>query len=544
MAEQPKRTLLLVAIFLGVPQLAALPVLTGHDLLAAFLGVPVDACTETSMQFDGVDYFGSDLQTGIASTDALACCRACIAKSNCKAWTYGNDVKKCWLKAAANAVQKANRKSGVVTPPIAATGAPTRGPATASTTAAASKPATTAAAAAPATGKPTAAPTGFPIPAPSVYGSRGLDVALYMFISTTGGKVDVATVTSIEILRTVAPNRTYTQLFNGPVGYISRTQTSIADRQLYAYWSAGRQEMDTNTNAPTATDGYATGILLGYVASQPFSGEAPGAAPLFGYWNSKLMDNLCGPFSSDNDANRVIPGQTGWAQYSAASKKPTLLGWMAKASCEVCATSAARTFGNAGGPGCPTKCPSGRSFKGVVYDVVDGNDAGLKPFHAVANKATSLLPSFGAIAVTPQSGYHMSLAYLCCLNSTEHTIVNQAIADNCGKGWPTLDVQFAYATYEYNKPSGYSVIAVLAPPDDAKVQAMAKDFELCIKGRGVTNPLMLPRSYQWLVHVTIGTVTAENTFAGAAAVADVNKLDWASARAIIKTKPKCTGGSC
>jgi hypothetical protein len=61
-------------------------------------------------------------------------------------------------------------------------------------------------------------------------------------------------------------------------------------------------------------------------------------------------------------------------------------------------------------------------------------------------------------------------------------------------GRRALDVQFAYATYEHNKPSGYSVIAVLALPDGAKVQAMAKDLELCIKGRGVANPLMLPRA--------------------------------------------------
>ena len=70
----------------------------------------------------------------------------------------------------------------------------------------------------------------------------------------------------------------------------------------------------------------------------------------------------------------------------------------------LCDQRGARTFGIAGGPGCPTTCPSGRSFKAVVYDAVDGNDAGLKPPHAVANKATSLLPSYGAITVTPKSG--------------------------------------------------------------------------------------------------------------------------------------------
>jgi hypothetical protein len=491
----------------------------GNDV-ENYLELSADPCTEPSMQFDGVDYFGNDLRTGIGSADSAACCRACAADVRCKAWTYGTDVSKCWLKTASSAVQKKmNRKSGVMAPPAV--------PATAAQT----------------TGKPTAAQLYFPIPAPSSGGSRGLDVALYMYISTNGGKVDVATVTSCDILRLVAPNRTYTQLFNGPVGFISSTQTAIADRPLYAYWSAGRQEMDTNTNAPAAKDGYAAGILLGYVASRPFSGEAPGSAPLFGYWNSKLVDNLCGPFSSDNDVNRVIPGQTGWTQYP-ASVKPTLLGWMAQADCEVCATSAARTFGNAGGPGCPTICPGDRSFRGLIWNLADERDAGMKPFYAVVNKATSMLRAYGSIAVTAQPKFHMALSYFCCLNRTEHEIINNATKDNCGKGWPTLDVLFGFATYEYNKPDRFSVCAELAPADQAKVQAMQKDLETCIMQRGVANPLMIPRSFQWPIHVTIGEVTAVNTFAGAVAVAEVNKLDWASARAIITTPPVCTGKGC
>jgi hypothetical protein len=144
-----------------------------------------------------------------------------------------------------------------------------------------------------------------------------------MFVSTSksghAGHVDVATLTSLDAVKHVAPAATvgYTQLFDGPVGcgpprrgmphttsraenpvyawhatnqrtatrhatrhaasgrsratvdwhrYISRTKTALADKPLYAYWSVARSEWDTNTIAPAAKDGYASGVLLGHVA--------------------------------------------------------------------------------------------------------------------------------------------------------------------------------------------------------------------------------------------------------------------------------------
>ena len=124
-------------LLLFVLQIAALPASFPRTGLDFDLELTLDPCAEPSMQFDGVDYFGSDLQTGIASADATACCRSCAANSLCKAWTYGSDVKKCWLKTASSAVQKANRKSGVMTPPaVSTTSAQTTAATTAKSTAA------------------------------------------------------------------------------------------------------------------------------------------------------------------------------------------------------------------------------------------------------------------------------------------------------------------------------------------------------------------------------------------------------------------------
>jgi len=44
----------------------------GNDV-ENYLELSADPCTEPSMQFDGVDYFGNDLRTGIGSADSAAC---------------------------------------------------------------------------------------------------------------------------------------------------------------------------------------------------------------------------------------------------------------------------------------------------------------------------------------------------------------------------------------------------------------------------------------------------------------------------------------
>lgn len=301
-------------------------------------------------------------------------------------------------------------------------------------------------------------------------------------------------------------------------------------------------DWDTNTAAPAKKDGYGPGILLGYVASQPFSGAAPGSAPLFGYFNPKLRDNLCGPFSSEKDVNRIVPGKSGWVRYNRDAGKPALLGFMAKGSCDVCSTSVARTFGNAGGPGCQASCRTGRTFMGLVWDM-GAVEAGLKPFQDMVGQATATLPLFGSIDVTARSGLHMAFAYFCCLTKQEAAIVKAAAVDNCGAGWPDLSLQFGFSVYEFNKVGGYSVTAELTPQNQTRMQAMIKAFELCIQKRGVV--VRVPRANQWPFHVTIGSVKAEDVFAGGFATAAINKLNWTSARASLSSKPpKCTGSLC
>ena len=89
-------------------------------------------------------------------------------------------------------------------------------------------------------------------------------------------------------------------------------------------------------------------MLLGYIAYNAFSGNAPGAAPLYCFWNSKLKDNMLAPFTAANDVNDLVSG-SGWTMY----RRKAYIGNMAMGTCDACFTEVARTFGNAGGPGCP-----------------------------------------------------------------------------------------------------------------------------------------------------------------------------------------------
>ena len=178
---------------------------------------------------------------------------------------------------------------------------------------------------------------------------------------------------------------------------------------------------------------------------------------------------------------------------------------------------------------------------GLVWDLGAG-DAALQPFQTVANAAAKALPSFGPVTVTAQKGYHMSFLYLCCLTKQEAAVVKAAAADNCGAGWPNLPVQFARVTYQYNKPGAYSVTADVSPQNETRMQAMAKGFEACLQKRGAA--VSVARAHQWAFHVTLGSITSEDTFAGAVAAAEANKLDWSRARAVLNKPPKCTGALC
>ena len=178
---------------------------------------------------------------------------------------------------------------------------------------------------------------------------------------------------------------------------------------------------------------------------------------------------------------------------------------------------------------------------GLVWNL-GANDAALKPFQTVANAAAKALPSFGPITVSAQSEYHLAFAYLCCLTKQEAAIVKAATADNCGAGWPHLSLQFASTSYQYNKPAGFSIFSELSSQDEARMQAVIAGFEQCIKKRGVT--VSVPRARQWKFHLTLGSVNAKNSFAGAFAAAEIDKLDWKSARVAISNAPKCTGALC
>ena len=134
-----------------------------------------------------------------------------------------------------------------------------------------------------------------------------------------------------------------------------------------------------------------------------------------------------------------------------------------------------------------------------------------------------------------------ALNYICCLSDAESKAVNAAIADPCGKPWPMLSLQFSHVTYEYNKPQHYSICAQLTAKDEAKMQAFVRGFEKCLESKGV--PITVPRAHQWSFHVTLGQVKSDDGYAGTAAVAEVNKLDWSTATAELH-QPHCDCRKC
>ena len=99
----------------------------------------------------------------------------------------------------------------------------------------------------------------------------GWTTPLYIFASDNND--DLAVLSDWPSFEGSGP---YTQLFNGPVGYISPSQTDIADTPLFSFFSAERKDANTHTRT-AAEEGYSEGVLLGYISSKPWSGDSPGS---------------------------------------------------------------------------------------------------------------------------------------------------------------------------------------------------------------------------------------------------------------------------
>ena len=52
------------------------------------------------------------------------------------------------------------------------------------------------------------------------------------------------------------------------MGFISATQTAVADKPLYLHYSATRQDYATTAEAAETINGYQTVATLGYIASE------------------------------------------------------------------------------------------------------------------------------------------------------------------------------------------------------------------------------------------------------------------------------------
>ena len=249
-----------------------------------------DQCASTSPSVqDNTDFSGSDLiKGGLPGThaDARTCCEECLERSQCNAWTYAKDNGKCYLKtAASSSSSRSNRISGQISKQPIPTPAPFF-PA---------PPRSSAVSAAPSAGPGAAVP--------------GWTTPLYLFASDS----DVALLPSTAFIPSASAAASYTQLFDGAVGYISPTATELADSPLFVFWSEARQDVDTHTRA-SAASGYSEGVLLGYISSSAWTGEAPGSVPIWMYWNSKKQDNVAAPLSSALDVNLLMP-YSGWNQH-------------------------------------------------------------------------------------------------------------------------------------------------------------------------------------------------------------------------------------
>ena len=82
------------------------------------IGIAAHAGNMSAMEW-GIDRPGSDYKSFItARNDPQLCQDQCAAEDQCRAWTFGPNTSKCWLKnAVPNATLHTNAVSGVKTRP-------------------------------------------------------------------------------------------------------------------------------------------------------------------------------------------------------------------------------------------------------------------------------------------------------------------------------------------------------------------------------------------------------------------------------------------
>jgi 2'-5' RNA ligase len=361
-------------------------------------------------------------------------------------------------------------------------------------------------------------------------------VPLYMFTATDskGDVVGVSTVDSVSTLTSITGNngRRYAKLLPDPVGFLSKTKTAFASVELVAYYSSERKDVDVNVRKPSAAGNYKRMKTLGYLASQPKYGVPEALVPLWGYYNRAKKNNLCGPFSSANDVNRLVLTTTSWNAY----RKGHLFGYMGHGHCQLCNTSAVRTWGNLGGPGCPYKPCSGK-FEGFYYDLSDTSNTLFKQFHDHVRDTQKILKHYGSFTVKSISGLHLTVNYLCGLDSGRYKKAKEVLLDKnvCGEGWPQIEAKFTHAEFRFDRSKHYSVILMASPTTEIVLQNLAAKVERCLQKHGVA--VLMPRKQSWVMHVTLGSTTGG--YAGEAALKHLNeRIDWSTYSIPLPSKPR------
>ena len=114
-----------------------------------------------------------------------------------------------------------------------------------------------------------------------------------------------------------------------------------------------------------------------------------------------------------------------------------MLTLVATAALSVAATST-QPFSCPSGDYCGS-CPSGRANYDTIHLMLGSESLGLKQFHASFQEAVAIFKEYPGIHTDDTSYAHMTVQYLCCLNSTQLATVRRILLQ---RPFPKLEVRF------------------------------------------------------------------------------------------------------
>jgi uncharacterized surface protein with fasciclin (FAS1) repeats len=175
------------------------------------------------------------------------------------------------------------------------------------------------------------------------------------------------------------------------------------------------------------------------------------------------------------------------------------------------------------GPGPPVACPSGGYCGGCpagfsnwdsIHLLLGNGSPGLKQLHTSVDEAVAIFRRYPGIRSDDASDTHMSVQYLCCLNSTQMATVRKVVATH---PFPKLRALFGDVICR--------TASFIATVDSDTQQTLGKwvdTIENAMIAAGV--PVHTRRSQQAPFHVTLATFGASYENSSAVAMAEVNSL--------------------